>query len=81
VPICSSVTWKYDFFNHVSSSYLDNGMAAAVQPPQFRPINIDDSEAVISDNPQKIYEEYNLLRTTCPVAYTNRYNGFWLLTR
>jgi len=44
-------------------------------------INIDDNEAVISNNPEKIYEEYDMLRSKCPVAWTNRYNGFWLLTK
>ena len=44
-------------------------------------INIDDNEAVVSDNPGKIYEEYDMLRSKCPVAWTNRYNGFWLLTK
>jgi hypothetical protein len=43
--------------------------------------NIDDSAAVISNNPDQIYEEYNLLREKCPVAHTSRYNGYWLLTR
>lgn len=44
-------------------------------------INIDDNEAVISNNPAKIYEEYDMLRRKCPVAWTNQYNGYWLLTR
>jgi cytochrome P450 len=44
-------------------------------------LNIDDSEAVISNDPAKIYAEYDLLRKQCPVAWTNRYNGYWLLTR
>ncbi|KAF2418898.1 putative cytochrome P450 [Tothia fuscella] len=56
-------------------------MAVAVDLPHIQRINIDDNEAVNSDNPEKIYEEYDFLRSQCPVAYTNRYNGFWLLTR
>lgn len=44
-------------------------------------INIDDNEAIISNNPAKIYAEYDSLRSQCPVAWTNRYNGFWLLTK
>jgi hypothetical protein len=31
--------------------------------------NIDDSEAVVSNNPEKIYEEWNVLRKRCPVAW------------
>lgn len=48
---------------------------------QHEQINIDSSEAVISDNPAKIYEEYDMLRAKCPVAWTNEYNGYWLLTK
>lgn len=44
-------------------------------------INIDNNEAVISNNPAKIYEEYDMLRSKCPVAWTNQYNGYWLLTK
>lgn len=44
-------------------------------------INVDDCDAVVSNNPEKIYQEYDLLREKCPVAWTNRYNGYWLLTR
>lgn len=44
-------------------------------------LNIDSSEAVISNDPAKIYAEYDILRQRCPVAWTNQYNGYWLLTR
>lgn len=44
-------------------------------------INIDNNEAVVSNNPAKIYEEYDMLRSKCPVAWTNQYNGYWLLTK
>lgn len=44
-------------------------------------INIDNNEAVISNNPAKIYKEYDMLRSKCPVAWTNQYNGYWLLTK
>jgi cytochrome P450 len=43
--------------------------------------NIDDSAAVISNDPAQIYAEYDLLRQKCPVIHTSRYNGYWLLTR
>jgi hypothetical protein len=50
-------------------------------PVTLEGFNIDDSDAVISNNPAKIYEEYDMLREKCPVAHTTRYNGYWLLTR
>lgn len=43
--------------------------------------DIDKSSAVISNNPEAIYKEYEHLRSKCPVAWTNEYGGFWLLTR
>jgi cytochrome P450 len=43
--------------------------------------DIDESDAVISNNPSKIYKEYDFLRQKCPVIHTSRYNGYWLLTR
>jgi cytochrome P450 len=42
---------------------------------------IDTSAAVISDNVDEILKEYDILREACPVAYTNQYGGYWLLTR
>jgi hypothetical protein len=50
-------------------------------PVTLEGFNIDDSDAVISNNPAQIYEEYDMLREKCPVAHTTRYNGYWLLTR
>jgi cytochrome P450 len=55
----------------ISSS--DNGHNAA--------FDIDKAAAVISVNPDKIYEEYRFLREQCPVVHTNQYGGYWLLTR
>ena len=43
--------------------------------------DIDNSAAVISDNPAKIYEEYRHLRKHCPVIHTSQYGGYWLMTR
>ncbi|KAK8052298.1 hypothetical protein PG993_003683 [Apiospora rasikravindrae] len=45
------------------------------------PFDIDKAHVVISDDPQKIYEEYRHLRTQCPLVHTNQYGGYWLLTR
>lgn len=41
----------------------------------------DDFDPLVSDDPSRIYAEYDSLRSRCPVAYTNQYNGYWLLTR
>jgi cytochrome P450 len=43
--------------------------------------DIDNSAAVISDNPTEIYEEYRHLRKHCPVIHTSQYGGYWLMTR
>ncbi|KAK3292030.1 cytochrome P450 [Chaetomium fimeti] len=43
--------------------------------------HIDTSPAVISDNVDDILKEYDVLREACPVAYTNQYGGYWLMTR
>ncbi|KAI6820890.1 hypothetical protein KC340_g13446 [Hortaea werneckii] len=44
-------------------------------------IDIDQSAAVISDQPDKIHEEYRYLRKHCPIIHTSQYGGYWLLTR
>jgi cytochrome P450 len=46
--------------------------------PQER---IDSSAAVISDDVEAILDEYDVFREVCPVAYTNHYGGYWLMTR
>lgn len=43
--------------------------------------DIDDSAAVMSDEPDKIYEEYEYLRKRCPLIHTRQYGGYWLMTR
>jgi cytochrome P450 len=43
--------------------------------------DIDTSAAVIHNDTEQIYKEYNFLREKCPVIHTNAYNGYWLLTR
>jgi cytochrome P450 len=41
----------------------------------------NDFDPLITNDPNRIYAEYDSLRISCPVAYTNQYNGYWLLTR
>jgi cytochrome P450 len=43
--------------------------------------DIDNAAAVVSDDPAKIYEEYRYLRKNCPIVHTNKYGGYWLMTR
>ncbi|KAK8119748.1 uncharacterized protein PG998_004374 [Apiospora kogelbergensis] len=43
--------------------------------------DIDKAQVVVSDDPEKIYEEYRYLRKHCPLAHTTQYGGYWLLTR
>ena len=42
---------------------------------------IEESEAVWSNNPAKIYAEYDELRKQCPIVWVNRHGGYWMLTR
>jgi cytochrome P450 len=41
----------------------------------------EDFDPLLTDEPYKIYEEYDKLRVTCPVSHTERYGGYWQLTR
>lgn len=43
--------------------------------------DINESAAVISNDPVMIYKEYDYLRENCPVAHVDRHGGYWLLTR
>ncbi|KAK8009938.1 hypothetical protein PG990_008903 [Apiospora arundinis] len=45
------------------------------------PFDIDKAQVVVSDDPQKIYEEYRYLRKHCPLVHTTQYGGYWLMTR
>ncbi|CAI4212790.1 unnamed protein product [Parascedosporium putredinis] len=58
--------------------------AAARPPPVLldgKPFDIDQADAVISNDPEKIYKEYRFLRKQCPVIHTKQYGGYWLMTR
>lgn len=57
---------------------IDVGRPVGEDVQQF---DIDNSAAVINDNPAKIYEEYRHLRKHCPVIHTSQYGGYWLMTR
>ena len=43
--------------------------------------DINNSAAVVSDNPQEVYKEWDYLRSQCPVAHVDRHNGYWILTK
>lgn len=47
----------------------------------LEPFDVDNSQAVNSNDPAAIYREYNHLRQHCPLAHTTRYGGYWLMTR
>lgn len=51
------------------------------QPVTAAVFDIDTSQAVISNDPSKIYEEYRFLRRECPLVHTKQYGGYWLMTR
>jgi len=52
---------------------------AAVEIPQGWTVN--NSDTVLSTDPDKIYEEWKFMREKCPVAYTDRHNGYFILTK
>lgn len=62
-----------------------NTMAPAAteeaQPAVTPTFDIDTAQAVISNDPSKIYEEYRFLRRECPLVHTTQYGGYWLMTR
>lgn len=49
--------------------------------------DINKSEAVMSNDPDKIYKEWNFLRSACPVAKVDVHltegggHGYWMLTK
>ena len=43
--------------------------------------DINNSAAVVSDDPEEIYKEWDHLRSKCPVARVDRHNGYWILTK
>jgi hypothetical protein len=43
--------------------------------------DINTSALVTSNEPEKIYREYDYLRTHCPVAHVDKHDGYWVLTR
>jgi hypothetical protein len=43
--------------------------------------DVNTSEAVLSNDPAKIYREYDYMRSKCPVAHVNKHNGYWILTK
>jgi hypothetical protein len=47
----------------------------------FSDFDIDQSEAVLRNDPEKIHKEFDVLRQKCPVIHTKQYNGYWILTR
>ncbi|KAH8767827.1 putative cytochrome P450 [Hyaloscypha finlandica] len=53
-------------------------MAEVLASSSQKPNDFDPLE---SNDPGHIYAEYDKLRAMCPVAFTDRYNGYWLLSR
>jgi hypothetical protein len=60
-----------------------NKMAAAVEQVLGEGWNVNSSDAVMSNDPDKIYKEWDYLRNNCPVAKVDRHcpDGYWLMTR
>jgi cytochrome P450 len=73
----TSIDWKSDL-NKTTLFIVFEKMAEVLAPSSQKPNDFDPLE---SNDPGHIYAEYDKLRTTCPVAFTDRYNGYWLLSR
>jgi len=43
--------------------------------------DVNTSEAVMSNDPAKIYKEWDYMRKECPVAHVDKHNGYWILSR
>jgi hypothetical protein len=58
-------------------------MAAVVEQILGEGWNVNTSDAVTSNDPEKIYKEWDYLRSNCPVAKVDRHcpDGYWLMTR
>ncbi|KAL3459373.1 cytochrome P450 [Aspergillus heterothallicus] len=52
-----------------------------VHPAVPQDWDINTSALVTSNEPEKIYREYDYLRTHCPVAHVDKHDGYWVLTR
>ena len=49
--------------------------------PFANPPSHADFELYESSIPSEIYEQFDVLRSKCPVAYTSQMGGYWMLTR
>lgn len=70
---CSQVVTRLRYF-------LVARMATETCPFAHSPQNAD-FELSESSIPSEIYEQFDVLRRTCPVAYTPQMGGYWMLTR
>ncbi|KAE8337095.1 hypothetical protein BDV24DRAFT_167637 [Aspergillus arachidicola] len=43
--------------------------------------DVNNGHLVHSNDPEKIYREYDHLRSTCPVAHVDAHGGYWILTK
>lgn len=46
-----------------------------------KPFDVDNAAAVVSNDPDRIYEEYCFLRKAHPLVHISQYGGYWLMTR
>jgi cytochrome P450 len=80
VFLSATAIWK--FFTKIYSSkptLTYPWRMAEVLPPNGG--NANDFDPLESNDPSHIYAEYDKLRNSCPAAFTDKYNGYWLLSR
>jgi hypothetical protein len=56
-------------------------MGAAVETRFSEGFDIDNSAAVLTDDAEAIYKEWDMLRAQCPVPHVSRHDGYWMLTK
>ncbi|CAI6334209.1 unnamed protein product [Periconia digitata] len=74
-------------YSHLTQRHSTNSYLSTMTTSDFKghcPIgdfDINKAHAVISNDPEKIYNEYQYLRQECPLIYTSQYGGYWIMSR
>jgi hypothetical protein len=54
---------------------------AAIEKPFEEGWDVNNSAAVLTDDAEIIYKEWDYLRSRCPVPHIDRHDGYWMLTK
>jgi len=57
-------------------------MSVQIQTPDVsKDFGQDDFDPLATDDPSRIYADYDKLRSSCPLSRTSQYGGYWQFTR